>query len=160
MSNRRMLMTLVVGLLLGVAVGLILPRIAGPTLPSMVRGKQVALDGVVTAKRREQDRLLLTMVTQSGAILATFKEQVSEKSLLVDIGDTIRLNAPAYQPFMTDPRITWVGKSREGPEGQVADEEAMEPPDSLPEQEPDSLARPDTAAAADSSATTPSGRWF
>lgn len=159
MPNRRMLVVLVVGLVMGVALGVILPRIAGPALPPMVGGKQLALDGVVTAKRREQDRLLLTMITDSGAILATFKDRVSEKSLLVDIGDTVRVNAPTYEPFMTDPRIIWVGKSRKSSEEQASEEEIGET-DILEGLTPeDSLGRPDTVAA-DSTTATPSGRWF
>ncbi|MBI2369318.1 MAG: hypothetical protein HYV08_03620 [Deltaproteobacteria bacterium] len=62
------------------------------------------------AKQREEDRLLLTVLTPRGAILATFRQKVAEIDLLVDVGDTLTLGLPRYEPFLADPRIERVRK--------------------------------------------------
>jgi hypothetical protein len=68
--------------LLGVGFGLGAPflasRYAQPYLPRFFQETVHPLTGTVTHKEREQDRLLMTVTTQDGTILATFrKRQVS-----------------------------------------------------------------------------------
>jgi hypothetical protein len=107
---RRTVTWFLVGLVLGVVVTAIaVPRL-GRRLPEAVRGKYESLQGPVTAKERQDDRLLLTIVTPAGAILATFKKQVAEISLLVERGDTVELAVPGYQPFLENPEIARVAK--------------------------------------------------
>lgn len=105
---------LVAVFLLGVAVGaagmLLGPRLAGPFLPELVRGKVEPVEGKALRKQRQEDRLLLTVQTDQGAILATFQEQAAEIDLLVDEGDTLVLALRRYEPFVVDPQIEAVKK--------------------------------------------------
>ena len=66
-----------VGLALGVALVLIGPRVADQFLPEALRSKAEIVEGEVARKLREQDRLLLTVVTGRGAILVTFKQKTA-----------------------------------------------------------------------------------
>src|SRR5438445_13710983 len=72
-----------VGLALGVTLVLIGPRVAGPFLPEALRGKAEVVEGEVAKKLREQDRLLVTLVTGRRAILITFKQKRAEHDLPV-----------------------------------------------------------------------------
>jgi hypothetical protein len=104
------------GLALGIAAAVLGPRLAGRYLPGVFRGKAEPVPGVVVEKQREQDRLLLTLVSDGGAILASFRKKVAEISLLVEKGDRVTLVLHGYQPFVDDPRIERVEKRKpEGP---------------------------------------------
>lgn len=108
--NRKLIISFVVGLVLGAVAMLIGGPFIGRSLPQAVRGKQETVSGHVTAKRLDQDRLLLTVVTPEGATLATFTRRVNEIELLVEQGDTVTLAMPDYHPFLSDPEITRVMK--------------------------------------------------
>jgi len=140
--NRKLVVTFLVGLVLG-AVGMLIGQpFLGRSLPEAVRGKQQTVSGPVTAKRLDGERLLLTVVTPEGATLATFTRRVNEIELLVEPGDTVTLAMPDYDPFLSDPEITRVmkpGGRQLAPESQppreaqadtaTAHEEVVAPPD-------------------------------
>ncbi len=100
----------VLGLALGVAGTVSGPRLARPYLPEALRGPTVTLEGTVTAKRKEPTRVLLTLLTAQGAILATFKRNVTEIDLLVEQGDIVTVALRRYEPFVDDPVIERVRK--------------------------------------------------
>jgi len=70
--------------------------------------------GAVVRKQTDPNRLLLTISSKEGAILATFQKKIAENSLLVDEGDTITLAVKDYTPFVTDPPILRVNKPEAG----------------------------------------------
>lgn len=108
MPNRRTLTTFLIGLALGIVLAFAGRAFLSTRLPDSIAGRRESLDGVVTAKQLEQDRLLLTVVTPAGATLVTFKKRVAEIALLVDEGDRITLSLSHYEPFLEDPQIARV----------------------------------------------------
>lgn len=112
-KGRGGLLLFLVGLSLGVAGALLAPRLLGPYLPEALRGRTERVEGEVLAKSREGEQLLLTVETQPGAVLATFRRRVPEIDLLVGVGDTVALGmAAGYEPFVEDPAFLGVRKAR------------------------------------------------
>ncbi len=168
-SRRRGLFFLL-GLLVGLAAGLFAPplieRYVGPTVPGFLGGGAEEVSGTVLGKRLDGERLLLTVETERGALLATFTERVPEIDLLVSTGDTVRLRLGQYEPFVTDPRIQGIRKAGpvEGRPPATARDTAAEavdgadtlrpPPDTAPsdvpgpDTAPSGVPAPDTAPAA------------
>lgn len=101
---------LLVGIALGVAGTIAAPRTLGPYLPAALQGKTELVAGKVLRKLPEGDRLLVTVLTPHGAILATFTRRATEINLLVSEGDTLTLALARYEPFLTDPVIRGVRK--------------------------------------------------
>ena len=101
-----------IGLALGVLGAVLLPGLLGPYLPTSLQGSEETLAGLVTAKERQDDKLLLTVDSQRGAVLATFSRKVAEISLLVDEGDSVTLAVRLVEPFVEDPTIREVHKAR------------------------------------------------
>jgi hypothetical protein len=99
-----------IGLGLGTVLVAIGPHVAGPYLPAALRGEVESVEGEVTRKLREPDRLLLTIVTPRGAILATFNTKIPEVDLLVAEGDALTLGLRRFEPFVEDPVIQSVRK--------------------------------------------------
>lgn len=108
---------LVAGLVLGVAGALLVPRYVAPHLPGPFRAGEVRVEGPVLAEQQEEDRLLLTVETERGAMLATFRQQVSEIALLVEEGDHVALGVGEYRPFVEEPSLlgVWKGPVPAGP---------------------------------------------
>lgn len=100
----------------GVGAGLGAPFLASkyaePYLPQMLKVPVHPLAGTVTQKQRDQDRLLMTVTTDDGTILATFRKQISEIDLLVEEQDSITLDVSQYQPFLNDPSVLKVHKQK------------------------------------------------
>ncbi len=124
-KTRSGLLLFLLGLLLGVAGALLAPRYLGDYLPGGLRGQNETIEGPVLGKRLEENRLLLTVQGQQGAVLATFRTQVAEIDLLVGVGDTVTLGVSRYQPFVEDPsfrgvRKIGVGSLSESPTGGAA----------------------------------------
>lgn len=120
------------GMVLGVAGALLVPMFLGPYMPTFLRVEEEEVTGVVADKRGDTDRLLLTVRTQRGAVLATFTRRVPEIDLLVSRGDTVVLGLGAYEPFVENPDLRGVRKAEEaavGPRGAEAagESEATEP---------------------------------
>ena len=101
---------LLIGVALGVSGTILAPKFADPYLPQSFRAKTEVVEGEVDRKLREQDRLLLTVQTSQGTVLATFKQKVAEIDLLVQKGDTVTLALRRYEPFVEDPAIERVRK--------------------------------------------------
>ena len=98
------------GLAVGVAATLLVPRYVGPHLPGVLGGGRVEVEGQVLEKQREEDRLLLTLDSERGAVLATFRERIPELNLLVSKGDRVTLSMNEFRPFVDRPRLVGVKK--------------------------------------------------
>ncbi|MGD9849956.1 MAG: hypothetical protein AB7T38_01690 [Nitrospirales bacterium] len=94
----------------GIATPVLLSRYAQPYLPQFLQKTAHPLEGTVTHKQRDQDRLLMTLATASGTILATFRNQVPEIDLLVEEQDSVTLDVRQYEPFVNDPPVLKVDK--------------------------------------------------
>ncbi len=103
---------------LGLGLGLSGPFLATqymePYLPGFMKKPLHPLEGIVTHKQQDQDRLLMTITTQDGTILATFRKHVAEIALLVEEQDSITLDVRQYEPFVNDPPVLKVNK--QGPQ--------------------------------------------
>ncbi|HLC41209.1 MAG TPA: hypothetical protein VJO34_06215 [Methylomirabilota bacterium] len=108
------LLIFLVGIAVGIAGTVLVPRAAGRYLPV---GKGVVVEGEVVRKLKEQDRLLLTVRTELGTLLATFRKRVTEIDLLVSEGDLLALAIRRYEPFVDDPTIDRVRKLGEATPG-------------------------------------------
>ena len=129
-SGGRGFLVFLIGLALGVAGTILLPDLLAPYLPQSLRGSEETVAGLVTAKERQDDKLLLTVDSPSGAVLATFSRKVAEISLLVDEGDSVTLAVRLAEPFVDDPTIRQVQKARRRqspPESTPAVTETAEP---------------------------------
>ncbi|MFQ5520156.1 MAG: hypothetical protein ACE5FK_02060 [Candidatus Methylomirabilia bacterium] len=109
-------LTLVVGLVLGVGATRVVPRLAGSYLSTALLGKTEIVEGTVVAKEREEGRILLTLVTPKGSLLATFTDRAAEVDLLIATGDTLTLTVRGYEPFVDEPTIERVRKPEPPPQ--------------------------------------------
>ncbi len=111
MHGTVMLLILLIGISIGVGGVIYGPDLASPYLPDAFRLKKTeTVAGEVVQKVRESDRLLLTVQTSRGTVLATFKKKVAEIDLLVEQGDAVTLSLSRYAPFVEDPAIERVRK--------------------------------------------------
>ncbi len=116
MKTWVIVLTLLVGIALGVVGTIFAPDVAGPYLPEAFRVKKAeTMDGEVVRKLREVERLLLTVQTTQGAFLVTFKKKVAEIDLLVQQGDIVTLGLSRYEPFVDEPAIKRVRKQEPTP---------------------------------------------
>ncbi len=107
----------VLGVGLGLGAPFLAARYAQPYIPQFLQETVHPLTGTVTHKERQQDRLLMTVTTPDGTILATFRKQVPEIDLLVEEQDSVTLNVQQYEPFVTDPPVIKVNKlTQQAPE--------------------------------------------
>ena len=120
----------------GLAGPLLASRYAQPYFPEFLKETVHPLVGTVTHKQREQDRLLMTVTTEDGTILATFRKQVSEIDLLVEEQDSVTLDVRQYGPFVNDPPVIKVNK--EVPQVQIPGLVTAPPPPSSMESGHDS----------------------
>lgn len=104
----------VVIFVLGVGTGFagtrIIPTSVSMYWPVAFQPQTQVVKGNVVRKHQDGDRLLLTVSTPQGALLATFTQQVSEIDLLVEEGDEVTLGLAQYAPFIHDPVIKGVMK--------------------------------------------------
>ena len=137
-----LLIIFLLGLALGLSVPSLAPQYLGSYFPKIMKPSGQEVKGAVVKKQTKPNRLLLTISSREGAILATFKKKIPEISLLVDEGDTITLAVEVYAPFVTDPRILRVNKpeaslptsaSPQNP-GSPASRPTLEEPDSILEE--------------------------
>jgi hypothetical protein len=111
MKGTVMFMILLIGMAIGVGGAVYGPDLASPYLPETFRVKKTeTVAGEVVRKQREGDRLLLTVQTSQGTVLATFKKKVAEIDLLVQQGDALTMVVSRYAPFVEDPAIERVRK--------------------------------------------------
>ncbi len=107
--------TFLLGLVLGITGTILGPRLVEPYLPAAIRGDLEGIEGKVMSKQRKGDRLLYTVQTSEGAILATFRKKLTEIDLLVAEGDMLTLARTGYRAFMDDPAIGRVRKQTHKP---------------------------------------------
>ena len=93
------------GLVLGVAATVFVPRYMEPFLPFTQRE---ILAGFVTEKQFNADRLLLRIQTDRGLVLAVFIGDREKVDLLVEKGNEVELNVDDYQPFLENPVVSRV----------------------------------------------------
>ncbi len=110
-GGRRGFLLFLLGAAVGVAAALVAPRFLGPYLPAAFTGGGERVEGEVLGKRREGERLLLTVETPRGAVLASFRDRVAEIDLLVEEGDSVSLGLGRYRPFVDDPEVEGVRKA-------------------------------------------------
>ncbi|MFQ5899487.1 MAG: hypothetical protein ACE5JN_14750 [Candidatus Methylomirabilia bacterium] len=101
-------LVLIIGLVLGVSGTRMVPHLSD--LPRVLLGQGEIVEGTVVAKAREEDRILLTVATAQGSLVATFRERVVEIDLLIGEGDTLTLGVRRYEPFVEEPAIERVRK--------------------------------------------------
>jgi hypothetical protein len=122
------------GILVGVLGTVFLPDLLRPYMPQFLRGEDVEISGIVEAKSREADRLLLTIDGSAGAVLVTYTEQIPEMDLLIEPGDSVILAVREYAPFVEDPSVRRVQKGGTqrravtGPAGQAPAEAVRQEP--------------------------------
>jgi hypothetical protein len=112
MSRWVILGAFLIGVTAGVGGALYAPRWWASYLPAGLGRKTELIEGEVRRKLKEADRLLLTVLTPDGVVLATFKRRVAEIEVLVQEGDLITLALGRYEPFVENPEITRVRESR------------------------------------------------
>ena len=56
----------------------------------------------------EADRVLLTLPTDGGTVLATFTVDLAEIDLMIQQGDSVALEVEEYAPFVENPKIARV----------------------------------------------------
>lgn len=143
-KKSRGLVWLLAGIVIGVLGAVFLPDLASPYLPDSLRAERVQVEGVVEAKSTEGERLLLTVGSEAGATLVTFRDDIARIDLLVSVGDSVRLAVDEYTPFIDDADIRRVMKPRDwrvASPGMVSDTV-----------EADTSAGADTSAIADTAA--------
>ena len=130
--------------LLGVGLGLSLPSLAPQYLdsffPKIMKPSTQEVKGAVVKKQNNPNRLLITISSKDGAILATFRKKITEISLLVEEGDRVTLALKEYAPFVTDPKILRVKKPEvDTPSPTTPEDGSLEPVNPGPIVEPDSI---------------------
>ncbi len=107
-KRKKPMNTFLFGLITGVVVTIFVPMLLRPYLPRSLFGADNTLQGVVRAKQSEVDKVLLTIPTDEGTMLATFTENVAEMNLMIEEGDSIALALDSYEPFPQNPAIARV----------------------------------------------------
>ncbi len=113
MKHLGLIIAFFLGLALGILGPLGAPKYLLPHLPQSLQGKTETVEGIVTHKQKEADKLLLTVSAPRGATLVTFKDKAKEIGMLVDQQDTITLAVRKYEPFLFDPNVIQVKKPQE-----------------------------------------------
>ncbi|RMH32295.1 MAG: hypothetical protein D6690_14160 [Nitrospirae bacterium] len=143
------LLTFVLGVAVGASWPILEKRYFGPYLPPFLKSQVHAVSGTVVRKQRDPDRLLLTVSTELGTTLATFKEKVAEVDLLIEEGDEIAFDLPRYEPFVHDPEILRVTKQAGGSpssrSGKSLPAETPEPFYTTPSSETGTIAPPESS---------------
>lgn len=132
------LITFLLGLGLGLSLPSLAPQYLDPYVPKMMKPSTAEVKGTVVRKQTDPNRLLLTISSKEGAILATFKKKITEISLLIDEGDTVTFAVKDYAPFVTDPPILRVEKSQDVSQSAPSPSEPA-PRDPGPVIEPESI---------------------
>ena len=113
MHKQSRMVPFVFGLVLGVLCTIFLPKYVRPYLPESVMGKETVVKGIVMAKEKKGNALLLAVSTSQGALLATFTKKGDEVNLLVNEKDDVEFTLEKYKPFIDDPNITRVVKAEQ-----------------------------------------------
>ncbi len=96
----------VLGFLAAIIVNLAAPDLLTPYLQILSpAGQPESVKGMVVKKQRESARLLLTLSTPKGVLLATFTEKIDEIDLLIAEGNSITIRLRVYSPFVENPTV-------------------------------------------------------
>lgn len=107
---------LVLGFLSAVILNLAAPDLLTPyTRDFFPSDHMESVKGTVVKKQRESARLLLTLTTPKGVLLATFTENIDEVDLLVAEGYATTIRLRTYSPFVENPIIERVETAGGGP---------------------------------------------
>ncbi len=98
------------GLLLGffsaVMVDRMAPELLAPYTQDLIPADRMeSIKGTVEKKQREGARLLLTLSTPKGVLLATFSKKVDELDLLIAEGYAVTIKLQSYSPFVENPKV-------------------------------------------------------
>ncbi len=114
-----------------------IPASVSPYLPVAFQPQTQMVKGIVVRKHQDSERLLLTVSTPQGALLATFTQQMSEIDLLVEERDEVTLGLAQYAPFIHDPVIKGVMKpdlfGNQLPADLASEQDSQRPPESVHE---------------------------
>jgi hypothetical protein len=103
---------LMLGFLSAVMVNLFAPELLDPYTRQFIPSDQIeSVRGTVVKKQRDSARLLLTLSTSKGVLLATFTQKLEELDLLIAEGYTITIRLRTYSPFVENPVIERVEAS-------------------------------------------------
>lgn len=81
-------------------------RVTDPYTQTLIPAAQIeSVKGTVVKKERESNRLLMTLSTPKGVLLATFTQKIDEIDLLVSEGYTATIRLRTYSPFVENPVI-------------------------------------------------------
>lgn len=103
---------LMLGFLSAVMMNLFAPELLDPYTRQFIPSDQIeSVRGIVVKKQRDSARLLLTLSTSKGVLLATFTQKLEELDLLIAEGYTITIRLRTYSPFVENPVIERVEAS-------------------------------------------------
>ena len=96
----------VLGFLSAIIVNLAAPDLLTPYIQVLAPADRTeSVKGMVVKKQRESTRLLLTLSTPKGVLLATFTEKIDELDLLIAEGYATTIRLRTYSPFVENPVI-------------------------------------------------------
>jgi hypothetical protein len=102
----------ILGFLCAVVVDLVAPELLEPYTRQFIPASQIeSVSGRVVKKERESNRLLMTLSTPKGVLLATFTQKIEEIDLLVAEGYTTTIRLRTYSPFVENPVLERVEAS-------------------------------------------------
>jgi hypothetical protein len=102
----------ILGFLSAVIIDLVAPELLEPYTRQFIPATQIeSVSGRVVKKERESNRLLMTLSTPKGVLLATFTQKIEEIDLLVAEGYTTTIRLRTYSPFVENPVIERVEAS-------------------------------------------------
>lgn len=103
---------LILGFLSAVILDLVAPELLEPYTRQFLPATQLeSVSGKVVKKERESNRLLMTLFTPKGVLLATFTQKIEEIDLLVAEGYTTTIRLRTYSPFVENPVLERVEAS-------------------------------------------------
>ncbi len=106
---------LVLGFLATMIMNLAAPDLLTPYTKQFLPTEHAeSIRGTVVNKQRESNRLLLTLSTPKGVLLATFTEKIDELDLLIGDGYIATIKLRGYSPFVENPLVERVEADGEG----------------------------------------------
>lgn len=96
----------ILGFFSAVVIDLVAPELLTPYTQTLIPATQIeSVKGTVVKKERDSNRLLMTLSTPKGVLLATFTQKIDEIDLLVSEGYTATIRLKTYSPFVENPVI-------------------------------------------------------
>ncbi len=102
----------ILGFFSAMILDLVAPELLEPYTRQFIPATQIeSVSGKVVKKDREPTRLLMTLSTPKGVLLATFTQKIEELDLLIAEGYTTTIRLRTYSPFVENPVIERVETS-------------------------------------------------